>query len=436
MCFSTLNKRMIISPAKLGLVWVSVFALYSCNPNSTERSIEPSLPAILSDASPSMVVSSQTLDIDTSMLVKQLVFEYVSQTETDFIELRAELLSLQKEIENLVDSPSSSALVNAQKSWSSAHRSYQQSSLHFYFASKIATLEQSNKLFELAYRMDHWPILAGYIDSVGGYAGGGIVHDVNVELSPASLKQQHGLFDSTEATLGFHVVEFLLWGEPSAESARRTFEDFVPVNELTEIQRESGMEISQVGNNRRREFLKLSSAILTEDFESSFAIWNQASANFLDSVEGQSSAALLNLLLDSATSMLTEELLTRSLYPLLNGELESALQSPYSQTSEITVAAQLQSVEQLLLETPTSDGITLDKILVSLSPVFEEFFYQNLDSNKACLILLYSSFGQGDRSLVSSTIEFEVVECINLLTNLIDQIEQIKLTLPLLPKPV
>lgn len=417
---------------KPGIALLCIVILHSCSPDSPDSITDmPLLPA-LADAPLPAEVLIQTLDIETSILVKQLVLEYIGQIDSDFTELRSELESLQQNIESLNNSPSPSALANARIGWSAAHQSYQQSNLHFYFTSFITPDNQSNQLSQLAYQMDYWPILAGYIDSVDGYASGGIVHDVNVELSPASLRQQHGLFDVTEATLGFHVIEFLLWGESDVESTGRELGDFVRVNQLTEIQSESGMEIGQVGNNRRRELLRLTSSILIADFDSSFSIWSDARSSFLNTIEDLNSAALLNLLLESTTAMLTEELLTRSLYPMLNGEIDSALQSPYSRTSEITVAAQLQSVERLLLETPTSNGITLDKILSSLSPIFEEFFYQNLDSNKACLILLYSSFGQADNSLKEDTIEFEVVECINLLTNLIDQLEQIKLILPVL----
>lgn len=436
MCFTTLIARTFKRASKPSVFLAGILVLHSCSPDSPDPIKEVALLPTTVSAPLSVELFSQTLDIETSMLVKQLVLAYVSQIESDFTDLRSELVSLQQKIESLVDSPNPSALINAQVSWSSAHQSYQQNNLHFYFTSLITPKDQSDQLYQLAYQIDHWPILAGYIDSVGGYESGGIVHDVNVELSPASLKQQHGLFDATEATLGFHVIEFLLWGESNVDSAGRDVEDFARINQLTEIQRESGLEIGQVGNNRRRELLRLTSEILIEDFDASFTIWSDASSSFLNTMVDRNSAALLNLLLESVTAMLTEELLTRSLYPLLNGEVESALQSPYSQTSEITVAAQLQSVEQLLLETPTSDGVTLDKILSSLSPVFEEFFYQNLDSNKACLILLYSSFGKVDSSLESGAIEFEVVECINLLTNLLDQLEQIKLTLPALPKPV
>jgi hypothetical protein len=434
MCFSALIVGTLSRLAKPGIVLAAILNLQSCSPNSPDSVREATSPQTV-DTPLSSKRLTQTLDNETSVLVKQLVVEYVDQIGSNFIGLRSELVSLQQKIDSLIDFPSPSALVEARISWSSAHQSYHQSNVPYYFTSFIAPENQSEQLSQLAYQMDHWPILAGYIDSVGGYESGGIVYDVNVELSTASLRQQHGLFDITEATLGFHVMEFLLWGEPNVASTRRELEDFVRVNQLTEIQRESGMEINQVGNNRRRELLRLTSAILIEDFDSGFTIWTDASSIFLKTVEDRSSAVLLSLLLESVTAMLTEELLTLSLYPLLNGVIESALQSPYSQTSEITVAAQLQSVEQLLLETPTPDGVALDEILSSLSPFFEEFFYQNLDSNKACLILLYSSFGQTDNSMENHTFEFEVVECINLLTNFIDQLEQIKLILPALYEP-
>ena len=435
MCFSALIIGTFRTIAKPSIALAGILILQSCSPDSPDPTQEAALPPTV-DPPLSSRRLTQTLDNETSILVKQLVLEYIGQIGLDFTGLRSELVSLQQKIGSLIDSPSPSALVDARISWSSAHQSYHQSNLHYYFTSFIAPENQREQLYQLADQMDHWPILAGYIDSVGGYESGGIVHDVNVELSTASLRQQHRLFDITEVTLGFHVIEFLLWGEPHVDSTRRKLEDFVRVNQLTETQRESGMEINQVGNNRRRELLKLTSAILIEDFDSGLTIWTDASSSFLKTVGDRSSAALLNLLLESVTAMLTEELLTRSLYPLLNGDIESAFQSPYSQTSEMTVAAQLQSVEQLLLEIPTPNGITLDKVLSSLSPIFENFFYQNLDSNKACLILLYSSFRQTDNSMENHTIEFEVVECIHLLTNFLDQLEQIKLTLPALSKPI
>ena len=45
------------------------------------------------------------------------------------------------------------------------------------------------------------------------------------------------------------------------------------------------------------------------------------------------------------------------------------------------------------------------------------------------MILLYSTLDISEESTISTEAEFEIVECINLLTNMIDYLEQIKITL-------
>lgn len=436
--FTALIAQPVFKVSRIGrLICAGTFIgiLASCSPSNldseTLSEVQPETPNTILSA-----VELPEFDVETALLVRQIAVEYLNQVENDFNDLGAKLSELQATINEFIEVPTAELLKFSQEKWLAAHLSFQQSRIHFKFLSTTASMVQSTKLAELVYRIDHWPILAGYIDSVEGYPQGGIVHDVNVELSAPSLGQQHGLFDSTEATLGFHVMEFLLWGEPHATGIKRTAGDFSPLYSLTDAQLESGMEVSQLGNNRRRQFLNLLSAILIEDFESAATIRTEANAAFISSIEDRNASEMLVAMLDSITSILDEELLARSLYMLLNGDLESALQSPYSQTSEMVVARQLQSVERLLLETPTPGGVTLDKILISLSPNFEDFFYQNLDANKACLVLLYSGLSDSSEETEQNTDELELVECINLLTNLVDQLEQIKLNLPVLSRPI
>lgn len=404
-----------------------ISAIAACAPQTepTEKPLESKLAELqtVNDA------PLQTLDRETELNVQHIVTAYVELVDSDFMELGLELDLFRQEVSRLLSSPSAQNLNAARATWSSAHTVYEQTALHRYFISNSSPEDTALELFQLQYSMNQWPVVAGYIDSVSGYESGGIVHDVNVEISQESLQQQHGLFDVAEATLGFHVIEFLLWGEPFTTSTR-SIDDFIQLNQLTSVQIESGMNVSQLGNNRRREILELTVELLIDDFERSIEIWELSKSNFLTTLQDSNSASLLNLVLESATAMLTEELLVRSLYPLLNGDFSVALQSPYSQSTEKSVAAQLRSVEILLLETSTTGGVTLDKILVRLSPVFEEFFYQNLDSAKACLVLLYTTIGAENYDIQNTNSEFEIVECINLLTNLIDQLEQIKLTLP------
>lgn len=418
MCFD----RRFFLPINLLLVGL----LSACSPSSTDNAqTEVSLEIEVSETPENLV----EFDSVTAISVQQILEVYLAQLSSDFSELGNSLSSLRSSIDELLLNPAENTLAATQESWSRAHTLYEQTSVARYFSLRVTSQEESDRLFQLQYQMNQWPILAGYIDSVEGYMDGGIVHDINVDLTADNLRQQHGLFDVTEATLGFHVIEFLLWGEPN-NSSQRIAKDFELVESLSADQQESGLQVAQLGNNRRREMLKLTASLLLEDFESSAVLWRQAIEKVETNTDGISSEAILSLLLDSTSSMITEELLVKSLYPMLNNEFEISLQSPYSQTSQSVVAAQIRSVESLILESPTTDGTTLDKILISLSPDFEGLFYQNLDAGKACLILLYNSIESAEFSGPSAAIEFETVECINLLTNLVDQLDQIKLTLP------
>ncbi len=400
--------------------------LTACNPNSPSE--KQTSAALIEEP----LVEAKNLlefDLETSLSVRQILAAYINQINTDFSELGNYLDLFSATTDQLLSNPSESTLATAQESWLTTHTAFEQTAVHRYFGYRVASEEDSLRLFQLQYQLNQWPILAGYIDSVEGYAESGVVHDINVELSSENLRQQNGLFDVTEVTLGFHVIEFLLWGEPE-RSSQRIAADFQKVEALTAQQQENELQIDQLGSNRRREMLRLTTNILLEDFAASAFLLNKSLAQLESAIDDSKPEELLSLLLDSTSSMLTEELLVKSLYPILNNEFEVSLQSPYAQASQASVAAQMRGVESLILETSTNDGVTLDKILVSLSRDFESSFYQNLDAGKACLILLYNTIDASDFSGPSATIEFEAVECINLITNLIDQLDQIELMLP------
>ena len=284
-------------------------------------------------------------------------------------------------------------------------------------------------LYQFYYQINHWPILPGYVDYVGTYSNSGIVNDITVNIDIPTLREQHGAFDLAEASLGFHVLEFLIWGENLKRQAERPASDYFVITELNASEIEGGFELDQLSNNRRRQMLLLNTQALLSDFNSSREIWSLGSETFRNELNALNGSEIIILLLEAMTSMLTEEMLIRSLYPLLNGEYMESIQSPFSHSTQNVVSAQLSSVERLLLETTTDYGRSLDSVLASLSSEFEEFFYQNFDASKECLILLYSTLDISEESTISTEAEFEIVECINLLTNMIDYLEQIKITL-------
>ena len=405
---------------RMGIAVLAPLLLVGCNDEAAgPQSIES-----VNEITPSVF---ELLNPELSASAKEIVLKYIEQIGTDLIQARIEIERFQSSIVTLADHVSSENLNLSKQAWLDAHSAYELTTLHRYFATQLIGEQNSLALMQLQYQINHWPIIPGYIDYVNGYPDSGIVYDINVTLDVDSLREQHGAFDIYEVTLGFHVIEFLLWGYDT-DSVARPAADFDAVLELTPEETESGYSLEQLSNNRRRLFLAVAADTLVEDFRALQSLWLTEESSIRQRIESTSGTELIVILADSMSAMLNQELLLRSLYPMLNGDFVESIQSPYSRSTQNAVSSQLSGLERLLLEHQTENGTTLDLIFSAISDEFSEFFYQNFDASKACLVLLYSN-RESDSAGTTNERETEIVECINLLTNIIDYNDRLKFDL-------
>ena len=405
---------------RMGIAVLAPLLLVGCNDEAAgPQSIES-----VNEITPSVF---ELLNPELSASAKEIVLKYVEQIDTDLIQAGIEIEKFQSSIVTLADHVSSENLSLSKQAWLDAHSAYELTTLHRYFATQLLGEQNSLALMQLQYQINHWPIIPGYIDYVNGYPDSGIVYDINVTLDVDSIREQHGAFDIYEVTLGFHVIEFLLWGYDT-DSVARPAADFDAVLELTPEETESGYSLEQLSNNRRRLFLSVAADTLVEDFRALQSLWLTEESSIRQRIESTSGTELIVILADSMSAMLNQELLLRSLYPMLNGDFVESIQSPYSRSTQNAVSSQLSGLERLLLEHQTENGTTLDLIFSAISDEFSEFFYQNFDASKACLVLLYSN-RESDSAGTTNERETEIVECINLLTNIIDYNDRLKFDL-------
>jgi len=398
-----------------------LLVLVGCSENTSEPQIaEPT-----AETRPS---GFELLNPELSTAAKQIALDYAEQIRVDFSQVSIEIEKLQSAIDEFLAQTNIENLDRARQSWLLAHSAYELTTLHRYFAASILDEQNSIALLQLQYQINHWPIVPGYLDYVDGYPDSGIVHDINVSLDSIGLRDQHGAFDISEVTLGFHVLEFLLWGSRDTQSELRSVDDFIEIDALDASQIESGYSLEQLSNNRRRQLLAIIADILLGDFRELGSLWSDQLERAEQSIDRTSQTELITTLADSMSAMLTEELLLRSLYPMLNGDFVESIQSPYSLSTQNAVSSQLSGLESLLLESQSENGTTLDLVFSAISDEFSEFFYQNFDASKSCLVLLYSNT-DNDTASTSTEREIGVVECINLLTNMIDNIDRLKLEL-------
>jgi len=101
-------------------------------------------------------------------------------------------------------------------------------------------------------RINAWPVDEAYLDSVAGSPDGGLILDRSLPMTRETLEHAHGSSDEAEVTLGFHAIEFLLWGQDrdTLTDGRRAFSDFSPGDPVRE---------------RRRACLGILATLLVED---------------------------------------------------------------------------------------------------------------------------------------------------------------------------
>lgn len=404
----------------MGIAILAAVLLVGCS----DDTVQPQRVEAVEEATPS---AFELLNPELSAAAKEIALDFVEQIGVDLNRAGIGIEKLRASIVTLIDQTNNENFGYSKQAWLDAHSAYELTTLHRYFATQLLGEQNSLALLQLQYQINHWPIVPGYIDYVDGYPDSGIVHDLNVNLDSDSLRGQHGAFDVSEVTLGFHVIEFLLWGNVT-DSITRPADDYSALEELSEEEIESGYTLEQLSNNRRRLLLTIIADTLVEDFQALRSLWLSEAPSIRQRIRSTSGTELIVIIADSMSAMLTEELLLRSLYPMLNGDFIQSVQSPYSRSTQNAVSSQLSGLERLLLERQTANGTTLDLVFSTISDEFSEFFYQNFDASKSCLVLLYSE-RVGGLAVPTNQIETEVVECINLLTNMIDYNDRLKFDL-------
>lgn len=174
---------------------------------------------------------------------------------------------LHRALQTLLAAPSDEALTEAQSAWRRSHENWHR------LDPLLALADSSPGLFaglqEAVFNIDAHPLLPGYLDAVAAYPYSGIVNDISLTINASTLRAQHGLTDPGDVAIGFHAMEFLLWGEHGQRQPR----DFALIQETTAEQRSAGLNIADLPNNRRRDMLLLLSHLLKDDIGSLLSHW-------------------------------------------------------------------------------------------------------------------------------------------------------------------
>lgn len=170
------------------------------------------------------VLAGQKLD-DQGLVDKkrELVCHHAAWCHQLYSQVAKRAQAMHKAIELLIRQPNETHLKDARTAWLDAREVYGRTEALRFHDGPIEQLEPL---------LNAWPVDEAYIDYVDGRASCGMVHDRErfPVLSPAVLELANERGGEANICVGWHAVEFLLWGQDLSVKGpgARPYTDFVP----------------------------------------------------------------------------------------------------------------------------------------------------------------------------------------------------------------
>ncbi|NCG25964.1 MAG: hypothetical protein GWP42_00270 [Verrucomicrobiales bacterium] len=226
-------------------------------------------------------------------------------------------MALKVAISAFVKDPNKERHLLAKVSWMEARLPFLQSG----FSHVIAESGKVNR--DISNRLNGWPIDPGHIDYTSLIAGGNIIS--SKEKYPAItsefLRSVNLKAGQSDFTTGYHVIEFLLWGEDldKSSSGKRSFKDYDTNNS----------ELAK----RRADYLVACCDLLIQDLENLVSEWDPESKNNLRSrLESMPSDQAITKIL-GAVSFLAEGLAKSQIGSIISKGSIFKEQSTFSDTT-------------------------------------------------------------------------------------------------------
>jgi hypothetical protein len=241
------------------------FAVSSCDSSNTQDDLPPS--AIVDEASSS--ISLPLVEPDSQSL------SFWQSQQNLLTTARKQAKTLQKQIDALLNEPSESALEQCKAQWLRLVDAVEPLALIGYLAGGIQSAAWQNVARNFDF-IAQWPAQLGYLDDDGHHGKTGLIFDLDTAITAEVLRQQHGLTQAEDATLGVYPIGLLLFGPKGHRSAN----EFLAISVLSDQDREMGFEnVSELATNRRRELLRLQAQLILENIADLSANWKRRDRN-------------------------------------------------------------------------------------------------------------------------------------------------------------
>lgn len=312
---------------------------------------------------------------------RAVVTQYAVVVSASYQECLASIETMTAAVDDFLDQPSEQSLNVARKAWVSARTPYSKTEAFRFYDGPIDQVEPL---------INAWPIDENYIDHVTGEQDAGLINAVSKipELSREIISGLNAKEGEKNISAGFHAIEFLLWGQDTdmAGPGNRSWREFTD---------------EAKNGARRREYLRIITALLQETLEGVAAEWRAGSSgNYRAGLVALNPDEALARILKGIGALSGPELAGERLtspYETKEQEEEQSCFSDNTRNDLIDDAIGIQNVYLGRLSAPNGriiSGPSLHDLLVRVNPEFAEKLAAQIEASIACARNIPEPFDQ------------------------------------------
>jgi putative iron-regulated protein len=320
------------------------------------------------------VACNRTQEIDT--LKTEVLNTYAQIAFQNYQDIHHQVGLIRSKTNEFIANPSEPVFEALKKAWIDARFVYGQTEAFRFYGGPIDSPQT-----HLESRINAWPLDESYIDYVEGNEKSGIINDINVSIDKQTLQaknEQNGVEENV--SIGFHAVEFLLWGQDLYENStgKRVFTDYTTAPNA----------------ERRRQYLLLCVELLLEDLQKLIDAWQPNSENYRASFVKNTEESLANILTGLGSLSRAELGGERMRVPLVNHDQEDE-QSCFSDNTHRDIVANIQGIINIY-EGRYNDftGRGLAELIEKIAPTLHEKMQANLQATLQAAQAIQPPFDQ------------------------------------------
>ena len=272
---------------------------------------------------------------------------YAAGVHASYAAASAGAQNLSAAIDALLADPTDATLDAARKAWVAARPAYLLTEAYRFYDGPIEDREGE---------INSWPMNEAFIDYVVGNPKAGIINDPSMDISLVKLMINNQASDESDVTLGWHAIEFLLWGQDLSVTGpgARPVSDYVA---------------GQGNNDRRRAYLKIVTDRLVADLAHVTEAWAPDATNYATTFLALPEREAIGRIMNGIAVLAGSELMSQRMAVGLDSGDQEDEHSCFSDTTHQDFVYDLKGIENVWTgKYPGAEGPGMRDLVAKVDP--------------------------------------------------------------------